>query len=54
MADLLEVLPAAHCDRCRFSQANIGLRLRTTMEELEEGLKELKGWKPHRKTNNVN
>ena len=24
------------------------------MEELGEGLKELKGWQPHRKTNSVN
>jgi hypothetical protein len=40
---LWEALPAADWDRCRYLQPSIGLRLGTSVEELREGLKELKG-----------
>ena len=43
MAVLCEALPAADWDRCRCLQPTIGLRLGTPIEELGEGLKELKG-----------
>ena len=40
--------------RCRHLQHSIGLRLGSPMEELlEEGLKKLKGWQCHRKTNSI-
>lgn len=42
MAVLLEALPA-DWDRCRYLQTTFGLRSGTPMEELREGLKELKG-----------
>ena len=42
MAVLLETLPVPNCDRCRYFQPTIGLMLGTPMEELGEGLKELK------------
>jgi hypothetical protein len=38
-----EVLPASDSYRCRYSQSTIKLSSQTTMEELGEGVKELKG-----------
>jgi hypothetical protein len=43
MAVLSEALPAPDRERCRYSQPTIGLSLSIPMEELGEGLKELKG-----------
>jgi hypothetical protein len=45
MAVLGEALPAAHSNKCRCLQPILGLGLGTRMgmEELENGLKELKG-----------
>jgi hypothetical protein len=34
---------AADCDRCKYPQPCIGLRSGTSMEELGQALKELKG-----------
>jgi hypothetical protein len=43
MAVLKEALPATDCDKCKYSQPTIELRSRAYKEELEKGLKELKG-----------
>jgi hypothetical protein len=39
IAAIWEALPVADWDRCRYSQANIGLRMGAPMKELAEGLK---------------
>jgi hypothetical protein len=36
----------------QLTETTIGLSSGTPMEDLEEGLKELKGWQPHRNTIN--
>ena len=45
---------AADSDRCRYPQESMGNRLGTPMEELGEGLKELKGMSIIKETNSVN
>ena len=49
----LETLPEPDNYRGRCLQPTIGLRNEFPMEELEKGLKELKGFATHRKNNNV-
>jgi hypothetical protein len=39
--------------RGRCSEPTIGLNTGSPMEELEKGLKELKGFETHRKNNNI-
>ena len=48
------LFPATVWDRCRYPQPSMGNRLATPMEELGEGLKELKGMPIPRETNSVN
>ena len=45
-----ESLPAADRDRCGYSQPTIELSLGIPMAVLGEGLEEVEGWQPHRKT----
>jgi hypothetical protein len=51
---ILKIVILRGPDRCRYSQLTIRLSLGTPVEELEEGMRELKGLQPHRKNSNIN
>jgi hypothetical protein len=54
IAIFLEVLPEPDKYRGRYLQPTIGLSTGSPVEELEQELKEPKGFKTHRKNNNMN